>query len=206
PPFFDGINYSQWIVKMTSFIQSLDYDLWDVIVFGPELPREHLSKPRIRYDEKEKEILRLNPKAKHLIFCALSPNEFNRISSCVSAKEIWDRLEDAYESSNQELKGAQKNLKKPENKAWWSESDYSNSDEENDDEATNLCLIENEETESDSEEEDASEEESDNEVSYDDLIKIVEKYSYTISSLKKNVKSLSDENNQLKSISLTNED
>lgn len=31
-------------------------------------------------------------KTKHLLYCALSPSEFNRISSYVIAKEIWDGL------------------------------------------------------------------------------------------------------------------
>ncbi|GAV79545.1 UBN2 domain-containing protein, partial [Cephalotus follicularis] len=30
-PFFDGNNYSHWKAKMTIFIQSLDYNLWDLI-------------------------------------------------------------------------------------------------------------------------------------------------------------------------------
>ncbi|GAV62256.1 DUF4219 domain-containing protein/UBN2 domain-containing protein, partial [Cephalotus follicularis] len=31
-PFFDGNNYGHWKAKMTIFIQSLDYNLWDHIV------------------------------------------------------------------------------------------------------------------------------------------------------------------------------
>ncbi|GAV86351.1 hypothetical protein CFOL_v3_29782 [Cephalotus follicularis] len=87
---------------MSTFIKSLDYDLWDMIVFGQELPKEYISKPRIKYNEKEKEMLKLNAKAKHIIFCALSSNEFDRISSCESAKEIWDKLEDFHEEKNVE--------------------------------------------------------------------------------------------------------
>ncbi|GAV87348.1 DUF4219 domain-containing protein [Cephalotus follicularis] len=100
PPFFDGNDYSQWKIKMSTFIQSLDYDLWDMIAFGLELPKEYISKSRIRYNEKEKVMLKLNAKAKHIIFCALSSNEFDRISSCESAKEIWDKLEDFHEEKN----------------------------------------------------------------------------------------------------------
>ncbi|GAV91970.1 UBN2 domain-containing protein, partial [Cephalotus follicularis] len=37
----------------------------------------------------------------HVIFCALSPSEFNRVSSLDSAKEIWDRLMVTYEGTNQ---------------------------------------------------------------------------------------------------------
>ncbi|GAV71157.1 DUF4219 domain-containing protein/UBN2 domain-containing protein, partial [Cephalotus follicularis] len=31
-PYFDGNNYSHWKAKMTIFIHSLDYNLWDLIV------------------------------------------------------------------------------------------------------------------------------------------------------------------------------
>ncbi|GAV61098.1 LOW QUALITY PROTEIN: UBN2 domain-containing protein, partial [Cephalotus follicularis] len=37
----------------------------------------------------------------HVLFCAVVPNEFNRISSCDSAKEMWDLLEVSYEGTNQ---------------------------------------------------------------------------------------------------------
>ena len=43
----------------------------------------------------------LNAKAMNLLYCALDPNEFNRISTCNSAKEIWDRLEVTHEGTNQ---------------------------------------------------------------------------------------------------------
>ncbi|GAV76510.1 DUF4219 domain-containing protein, partial [Cephalotus follicularis] len=72
PPFFDGNNYNEWKVKITSFIQSLDYDLWDIVVFGLEMSKEAISKTKFRYDEKEKEMLKVNAKAKHIIFCALN--------------------------------------------------------------------------------------------------------------------------------------
>ncbi|GAV66032.1 DUF4219 domain-containing protein [Cephalotus follicularis] len=115
-PFFNGSNYRQWKVKMTTFIQSLDYNIWDIIVFGPEFPLETTPNHRIRYDEKKREMLKLNGNAKHIIFCALSSNEFDYICLCDSTKEIWDRLEDAHKSSNQELKSAPKNIKKTMNK------------------------------------------------------------------------------------------
>ncbi|GAV77451.1 UBN2 domain-containing protein, partial [Cephalotus follicularis] len=37
----------------------------------------------------------------HVIFCALSPSEFNRVLSIDSAKEMWDRLMVTYEGTNQ---------------------------------------------------------------------------------------------------------
>ena len=37
----------------------------------------------------------------NLLYCALSTSEFNRISTCTSAKEIWDKLEVTHEGINQ---------------------------------------------------------------------------------------------------------
>ncbi|GAV58529.1 UBN2 domain-containing protein [Cephalotus follicularis] len=84
---------------MTIFIQSLNYNLRDLIVDVPNLPSfrdengESIPKPRNTYND--------NAKAKHIIICAINSSEFNRVSSCVSAKEMWDRLEVTYEGTNQ---------------------------------------------------------------------------------------------------------
>ena len=37
----------------------------------------------------------------NVLYCALDKNEFNRVSTCNSAKEIWDRLEVTHEGTNQ---------------------------------------------------------------------------------------------------------
>ncbi|GAV66635.1 LOW QUALITY PROTEIN: zf-CCHC domain-containing protein/DUF4219 domain-containing protein/UBN2 domain-containing protein, partial [Cephalotus follicularis] len=100
--YFDGNNYSHWKAKMTIFIQSLDYNLWDLIVDRPNLPTitlengDVVSKPRNPYDDNDRKRVQINAKAKHIIICAINSNDFNRISSCISAKEMWDRLEVTY--------------------------------------------------------------------------------------------------------------
>ena len=43
----------------------------------------------------------LNAKAMNILYYALSVNEFYRITSCATAKEIWDRLEVTHEGTNQ---------------------------------------------------------------------------------------------------------
>ncbi|GAV87786.1 DUF4219 domain-containing protein [Cephalotus follicularis] len=87
PPFFDGNNFNEWKIKMTSFIQCIDYDLWDVVVSDPKLP-----KSKVRYDENDRELLRLNAKVKHIIYYSLSYNIFESISLCSSANKIWNKL------------------------------------------------------------------------------------------------------------------
>ncbi|GAV65434.1 LOW QUALITY PROTEIN: UBN2 domain-containing protein, partial [Cephalotus follicularis] len=81
-------------------------NLWDLIVDGPNLPTitlengDVVSKPRNIYDDNDRKSVQINAKAKHIIIYAINSNDFNRIS-CVSAKEMWDRLEVTYEGRNQ---------------------------------------------------------------------------------------------------------
>ena len=37
----------------------------------------------------------------HTLYCALDVNEFNRISGCETAKEIWNKLEVTHEGTSQ---------------------------------------------------------------------------------------------------------
>ncbi|GAV85618.1 UBN2 domain-containing protein, partial [Cephalotus follicularis] len=100
---------------MTIFIQYLDFNLWDIIIDGPKLPQiisqEGIKtlKPRSSYTDDDRKKVQLNAKAKHVIICALNSNKFNSVSSCATAKEMWDRLEVTYEGTNQ-VKDAKINM------------------------------------------------------------------------------------------------
>ncbi|GAV88526.1 UBN2 domain-containing protein [Cephalotus follicularis] len=91
---------------MTIFIQSLDYQLWNIITNGPEIPTKIVDGQRVlkiksEYNDHDYKLIQLNAKVQHVIFCALSPGEFNRVLSFDSAKEMWDRLMVTYEGINQ---------------------------------------------------------------------------------------------------------
>ncbi|GAV71868.1 UBN2 domain-containing protein, partial [Cephalotus follicularis] len=60
-----------------------------------------IPKPRNTYDDNDRRRVQINAKAKHIIISAINSNDFNRILSCIFAKEIWDRLEVTYERTNQ---------------------------------------------------------------------------------------------------------
>ncbi|GAV85288.1 UBN2 domain-containing protein [Cephalotus follicularis] len=100
---------------MTIFIQALDFNLWDIIIDGPELPqtisKEGVKslKPRSLYTDEDRKKVQLNAKAKHVKIYALNSNKFNRDSSCANAKEMWDRLEVTYEGTNK-VKDAKINM------------------------------------------------------------------------------------------------
>ncbi|GAV75842.1 UBN2 domain-containing protein, partial [Cephalotus follicularis] len=60
-----------------------------------------IPKPRNTYDDNDRRRVQINAKAKHIIICAINSNDFNRISSCILAKEMRDRLKVTYEGTNQ---------------------------------------------------------------------------------------------------------
>lgn len=106
PPFFNGSDYSYWKTRMNIFLQSIDYDLWYIVLEGPFVPTKivdgisHPKEPK-EYNEDDKKKLSLNAKAINMLYCALDKNEFNRISTCSSAKEIWHKLEVTHEGTSQ---------------------------------------------------------------------------------------------------------
>ena len=106
PPHFSGSNYNYWKARMRIFIQANDYACWDVIENGPTIPTKMTEEGEIPKLKKEwtptdvKDIQN-NAKAMHTLYCALDVNEFNRISGCETAKEIWDKLEVTHEGTSQ---------------------------------------------------------------------------------------------------------
>jgi hypothetical protein len=103
PPFFDDTHYNYWKARMMIYVQSIDYNIWKIIEYGPYVPTktikidgrpdQSIPKPREEYDDEDRRKLSLNAKAKNLLYCALDRNEFNRISTCDSAYDIWHALE-----------------------------------------------------------------------------------------------------------------
>lgn len=43
----------------------------------------------------------MNAKVNKILICGLDSDEYNRISSCSNAKEIWDALQTTHEGTNQ---------------------------------------------------------------------------------------------------------
>ena len=100
-PFFDGSSFSYWKTRMSVWIQGLDYELWEIVCNGPLIPVKTIrdengvemtiQKKPSEFNDVDKKRMQLNAKAISVLYCALDPNEFNRISAYKSAKEIWDK-------------------------------------------------------------------------------------------------------------------
>lgn len=57
--------------------------------------KDGTSFPKIEDESNEIDLEQVakNYRSTNLIYCGLDANEYNRITSCKTAKEIWDRLE-----------------------------------------------------------------------------------------------------------------
>ena len=107
PPLFVGNNFMHWKSLMQMFIIDQDLELWHIIRHGPKIPTKdgpnntRVNKPEAEFTRADLESMAKNYKAINLLYCGLSTDEFNRISSCRSAKEIWDKLVVTYEGTSQ---------------------------------------------------------------------------------------------------------
>ncbi|XP_070009571.1 uncharacterized protein [Nicotiana sylvestris] len=52
------------------------------------------------YTDEQADVITVNAKAKNLLYNAISGEEYEKISSCETAKEMWDKLEVTYEVTN----------------------------------------------------------------------------------------------------------
>ncbi|GMI84085.1 hypothetical protein HRI_002077800 [Hibiscus trionum] len=105
PPFFNGDNYPYWKNKMRLFIKSTDYMVWDVVEEGPYIPMRRdgerlIPKIKAEMTDDERRRMQVNDKALHVIFCALGPDIYSKVSSIENAKEVWDTLETTYEGTS----------------------------------------------------------------------------------------------------------
>ena len=88
------------------FIKTEDYELWNIITKGPYVPMttiegKSVKKNEDQYTQDDFARLSKNCKAMHILYCGLDANEYNRISACESAKEMWDKLVVTYEGTSQ---------------------------------------------------------------------------------------------------------
>ena len=59
--------------------------------------------PKLRSERSKSKVkkVQVNFKAVNTLHYALNPTEFNRISTCKTAKEIWDKLKVTHEGTSQ---------------------------------------------------------------------------------------------------------
>ncbi|KAH0689139.1 hypothetical protein KY289_016497 [Solanum tuberosum] len=105
---FNGQYYGWWKNRMHDYINAEDSELWDIILDGPYVPIKEVKdgeltttvvKTRKDYNEAYRKKIEKNYKAKKILVCGIEADEYNRISACETAKEIWDCLQTAHEGT-----------------------------------------------------------------------------------------------------------
>ncbi|MQL89710.1 hypothetical protein Taro_022291 [Colocasia esculenta] len=81
---------------MEFFLLGLDFPLWSIIKEGDLVVLNN----RENWTDEDKKKISLNRKAKSILCCVLSKKEFNRISACKSAMEMWEKLRITYEGTD----------------------------------------------------------------------------------------------------------
>ena len=89
------------------YVIDQDLALWQIIETGPytftttKEDGKTVEKDPKDYSNDDLEKASKNYKAINALYCSLDNNEFNRICSCKTAKEIWDKLVVTYEGTSQ---------------------------------------------------------------------------------------------------------
>ncbi|VFQ98750.1 unnamed protein product [Cuscuta campestris] len=107
PSLFDGTNYTYWKERMKIYIQSTNFLLWRIIKNGEDVPMKKVGetnfpKTENEYDAQDIKKVENNAKAINIIYCAVNPDDYRKISCCSTTKEMWDKLEITYEGTDQE--------------------------------------------------------------------------------------------------------
>ncbi|XP_009804869.1 uncharacterized protein LOC142177477 [Nicotiana tabacum] len=108
PPRFKGKYYGWWKTRMHDFIMAEDSELWDVICDGLYIPTKSVGdlpltmpKTRKEYTDADRKAVEKIFCAKKILVCGMGPDEYNRISTCQTAKKIWEALQIAHEVTTQ---------------------------------------------------------------------------------------------------------
>ena len=94
-PLFDVINYTYWKVCMRAFLQSLNEKVWQAMEIGWTKPMEALAD----WDDAKIKAANFNNRALNALFSAVTNEEFKKISSIETAKEVWTILQTTYEGT-----------------------------------------------------------------------------------------------------------
>jgi len=92
-PFFDGTNYPFWKICMSAHLQRIDWRGWEIC----EDPNYKVLAARVDQEQIDQH----NANSRGVLFSSLSLSEFEQVSDCTTAREIWVRLQNYYEGTAQ---------------------------------------------------------------------------------------------------------
>ena len=83
PSLFTDSNFAYWKARMRIYLRCIDLDILELI------KKKYVEKSKVgNMTDGERHQANLNAKAINALICSLSPNEYNRVSTCATAYEI----------------------------------------------------------------------------------------------------------------------
>ena len=106
PPLFDGSNYSHWKYRMEIHLQSIDYELWEITVNGPHIPKKKNDKGEVEkkpkeYTREDKQRISLSKRALCILLCSLNATEHSWVVGARSTHDVWKKLKVTHERTTQ---------------------------------------------------------------------------------------------------------
>ncbi|XP_073133813.1 uncharacterized protein [Henckelia pumila] len=104
-PVLDGANYAIWKTRMHITIKAMDERAWQSILTGWTPPKiqdfdgDYIAKPKTSRTTEEAQISSFNAKALNAIFSTVDMRMFGLIADCVTAKDVWDFLQEHCEGT-----------------------------------------------------------------------------------------------------------
>src|SRR3954463_16618433 len=104
PPLFCGEYFDFWKIQMKAHLEAQGEEVWEAVQQGPHVPITVVNgvgseKPKASWDDNDRKRVLADKKAISLLHGALSMDEFFRISTCTTAKEIWATLVETHEGT-----------------------------------------------------------------------------------------------------------
>ena len=103
PPMFNGVNHDYWKVQIIDHFESIHINLWGIVENDNYIPYDdELNEiPRIQCMEEQKLRFLLNSKTRNIMLYALLEEEYTKVHSFKSAKQMWDTLAITYDGTSQ---------------------------------------------------------------------------------------------------------
>ncbi|XP_070032622.1 uncharacterized protein [Nicotiana tomentosiformis] len=103
PPYFNSQDYNHWKERMKVYVQLMDYRAWIIIHNVPRpIPNNNDGNKLVKrasifdYTKEQLDIKLTNARAINMLYCAISEEEYKKISMCETAKAIWKKLENIH--------------------------------------------------------------------------------------------------------------
>src|SRR3954470_19336605 len=103
PPLFCGEYFDFWKIRMKVHLEAQE-EVWEAVQNGPFVPTTIVdgvesTKLKVSWNDDDRRKVLADKKAISLLHGALSMDEFFRISTCTTSKEIWDTLVETHEGT-----------------------------------------------------------------------------------------------------------